>query len=256
MLLLARRAVFRRPDLARNDMQIAMTGLDPGQRLLGELDRTAGLKARSADDPLYATRRTAFRLWQAGRLARTHADLLESPRYRAAAEFFLTDLYGPEDLSFHADDIRRIVPAMTKMLPAPALGTVADAVELDALSEDFDSAMIDRLGAKAQKLTAKDYAAAYRAVGRAEERAHQIDLIEHLGLSLEGLTHQKFLGAALRMMRKPAELAGLGGLQSFLERGYEAFRTMGSGVEFVETIVTRERAISEAIFAGDDSFLK
>lgn len=236
-------------------MQIAMTGLDPRQRLLDQLDRTAGLKARGADDAVFAARRTAFRLWQAGRLARTHADLLESPRYGAAAQFFLTDLYGPEDLSFHADDIRRIVPAMTKMLPAPALETVADAIELDALSEDFDSAMIDRLGAKAEKLTPKDYAAAYRAVGRADERAHQIDLIEHLGLSLEGLTHQKFLGGALRMMRRPAELAGLGGLQSFLERGYGAFRTMGSGVEFVETIVAREREVSRALFAGENAVI-
>ena len=236
-------------------MQNSMSDLDPRQRLIDELDRVSGLKARSEADAGWSARRTAFRLWQADRLARTHADLLASARFHDAAQFFLSDLYGPEDVSFHADDIRRIVPAMTKVLPAAALGTVADAIELDALSEELDAAMVDELGANALRLTAKDYAAAYRAVGRATDRERQIDLIEHLGNSLDGLTRQKFIGGALRMMRKPAEVAGLGALQSFLERGYGAFRTMGNGSDFVGIIVGRERAISGAIFAGDDSQL-
>ncbi len=39
--------------------------------------------------------RDALRQWQADRLGRTHRDLLESKRYGPAAQFFLTDLYGP-----------------------------------------------------------------------------------------------------------------------------------------------------------------
>ena len=58
------------------------------------------------------------------------------------------------------------------------------------------------------------------------------------------------------MMRKPAELAGLGELQRFLERGYAAFGAMRGGAgEFVTIVVTRERAISEALFAADDDAL-
>jgi hypothetical protein len=234
-------------------MRISMSDIDPRQRLMGQLDRASGLKARSASDPLYAARRAAFRAWQAERLARTHANLLDSKRFHDAAQFFLSDLYGPQDVSVHADDVRRIVPAMTRMLPGAALDTVADAIELDAMSEELDAAMIDRLGDKAMRLIANDYAVAYRAVGRQTDRARQIDLIEHLGNSLDGLTRQKFIGGALRMMRKPAEVAGLGGLQSFLERGYAAFKTMGNGSDFVAEIVGREREISAALFAGDDS---
>ena len=57
------------------------------------------------------------------------------------------------------------------------------------------------------------------------------------------------------MMRKPAHMAGLGGLQDFLERGFAAFAQMrGAGV-FIETIQRRESALYEAIAAGaDDPF--
>lgn len=58
------------------------------------------------------------------------------------------------------------------------------------------------------------------------------------------------------MMRKPAELAGLGALQSFLERGYAAFRVMRGGSDFVDIVAGRERAISQAVFAGNDAVLE
>lgn len=52
------------------------------------------------------------------------------------------------------------------------------------------------------------------------------------------------------MMHGPAHLAGLGELHAFLERGFEAFRSMRDASEFLETIVERERAVAAAIFAG------
>ncbi len=45
-------------------------------------------------------------------------------------------------------------------------------------------------------------------------------------------------------------------MQAFLERGYWAFGKMRGGArEFVTIVVGRERAISEALFAGDDGAL-
>ena len=54
-----------------------------------------------------------LRCWQSARLARTHADLLRSPLYRPAAEFFLDELYGDRDLGQLEHDLARIVPMMT-----------------------------------------------------------------------------------------------------------------------------------------------
>ena len=71
------------------------------------------------------------------------------------------------------------------------------------------------------------------------------------------MTYQRFIGAALRMMRGPASAAGLGELQGFLERGYAAFDAMRGGAgEFVSIVVARERSIVKGLLAGDDSVLR
>jgi len=225
--------------------------------LLAELDRSAELRARIVEDAGFGERRALLRDGQAARLARTHRDLLESRRFHDAAEFFLTDLYGPRDLSRHIEELRRILPVMTSVLPDSGLATVAHAMELNALSESLDAAMVERLGEKAPEITDALYGEAYRAVGRAQDRERQIDLIALLGEALDKLTHIRFIGMTLKMMRTPAQLAGLGELQAFLERGYAAFGAMRGGAgEFVSIIVTRERAISRALFAGDDDALR
>ena len=181
----------------------------------------------------------------------------ESRRFHDAAEFFLVDLYGPKDLSRHIEDVRRILPVMTNVLPEYGLTTVAHAMELNILSESLDGAMVEALDADTATITDATYAAAYRKVDRAEDRKRQIDLIALLGEALDKLTHQRFIGAALKMMRKPAELAGLGELQGFLERGYRAFGVMRGGAgEFVSIVVARERAIVKGLLAGDDSVLR
>ena len=204
------------------------------------LDAAAQARAKFAGDPEGQEARDALRIWQANRLARTHADLLESPRYASTASFFLSDIYGPKDLSRHEEDVRRILPLMEKVLPVPGLETVADAIELNALSESLDADMVAALKKKVFSLTEADYVEAYRAVGRRPDRERQIELIAHLGKSLDKLTRKPFIGTALSMMRKPAVLAGLGDLQNFLERGYGVFRAMKGAEHFLGTITSRE----------------
>ena len=146
---------------------------------------------------------------------------------------------------------------MVKVLPEYGLTTVAHAVELNVLSESLDGAMAEALGAAAATIADATYAAAYRKVDRTEDRKRQIDLIALLGEALDKLTHQRFIGTALKMMRKPAEIAGLGELQGFLERGYRAFGVMSGGAgEFVSIVVGRERSIVKGLLAGDDSVLR
>jgi hypothetical protein len=193
-----------------------------------------------------------LREWQAARLARTHADLLVHPQYSAAARFFLADLYGAQDHVVDDETVRRVLPLMRKGLPASGIETVADAIELDALSASLDADMAAAL-AESGGEDAAAHGDAYRRVGRRADRARQIALIGHLGGALERLTKAPFIGAALAAMRKPAQMAGFGDMQAFLERGYAAFRQMGDARAFVDTIMTREAAISAALFAGDDS---
>ena len=224
-------------------------------RLAAQLDLVTGLRAAAKADTATMEARQCLRAWQAVRLARTHADLLASPHMGAGASFFLTDLYGAKDLSRRDAEVKRVVPMMIKLLPDAGLETVADAIELDALSEVLDTAMIEALGRRATSIDAAAYGRAYRKAGRREDRERQIDLVGHVGRSLDALTHQPFVGTALAMMRRPAKLAGFGNLQDFLERGYDAFRKMGGAAEFLELVVTRERRLMDALFAGDDTLL-
>ena len=92
-----------------------------------------------------AARRQALRAFQAARLARTHADLRHSPRYGRAAEFFLTDLYSPRDLGPRDAEIERVLPLMTNTLPVSGLRALLLAAEVDAVSEQFDAAMVNAL---------------------------------------------------------------------------------------------------------------
>ena len=55
------------------------------------------------------------------------------------------------------------------------------------------------------------------------------------------------------MMRQPARLAGMVVLHDFLERGYRAFRKMNGAGEFLATIASRETALMEAIFDGENA---
>jgi len=220
-------------------------------RIEALLESAAQVRVRLAEDPKGQAGREALRIWQANRLAHTHADLLESPRYATTALFFLNDIYGPKDLSQHEEDLRRILPVMTKVLPVAGLETVADAIELNAMSESLDADMVAELKKKVFSLTEAEYVKAYRAVGRRADRERQIELVAHLGKSLDKLTRKPLIGTALSMMRKPAVLAGLSDLQSFLERGYQAFRAMKGAEAFLGTITSRELALLDEWFGNE-----
>ncbi len=209
------------------------------------------LRLEANAQPLRAGRRQALRAFQAARLARTHADLLASTRYQAAAEFFLSDLYGPKDLGARDAEIERVLPLITNALPTAGLRALQAAAELDALSEQLDATMVTALDGKLDTpLTDADYATAYRQAGHAAGRARQIDLIESVGQTLDSLAHKPGLATLLKMMRRPAQLAGLGELQSFLERGFSAFRSMRRADDFVATVTRRERDLSQRLFGG------
>jgi len=218
-------------------------------RLEAQLARATQVRAATRRNGSAMEARLRLREWQAARLARTHADLLAHPQYGAAARFFLTDLYGPQDHSVEPETVLRVLPLMKKGLPASGIETVADAIELDALSESLDADMAGLLAGD----DAHAYGEAYRGAGRRDDRARQIELIRHLGHKLEDLVKAPMIGLALKAMRKPAEIAGFGPLQAFLERGYAAFRQMGDARDFVEIVAEREEAISVALYSGDDS---
>jgi hypothetical protein len=203
------------------------------------------LSARA--DPALQEARTALKRYQGARLAATHADLLAAADSHDAAEFFLHELYGSDELGQRDVDLERVVPTMQRALSYQSLRAITEAIMLDALSERLDSAMARELG---PAFTDAAYAEAYRRVGMRADRERQLKLIEGLGRTLGELVQVPLLSMTLAAMRVPARLAGLGQLQQFLERGFSTFRQLDDPKAFVATIVQREKALMETLYAG------
>lgn len=200
------------------------------------------------NDPERLAARTALRKFQSGRMARTHSDLLASPETQAAANFFLSDLYGAHDLSRRDANLLRALPTAERLLPVTALAGVAEAIALDALSERLDAQMADRLGIRFGE---EEYAETYRHVGTRDDRELQLQHVERIGSALVKLLRIPLIGKTLAMMKRPAQLAGIGELQDFLERGFKAFQAMSAPQDFVATVVDRERRIMERIYSEE-----
>lgn len=220
-------------------------------RLTRFLTQVSLARQTVARDPATAAAHFALKAWQARRLQLTYADLLAHPRHRQAALFFLTDLYGARDYSQRDADVARILPKLTALLPAAALSAIADAVELDAISEQLDHDLRAALGAAdVDGLSADAYAKAYRACANRAAREHQIALMHSIGCALDKLTRIAFLETTIKLMRKPAKMAGLTELQNFLERGFVTFKQMAGAAEFLETIRIRETELMNRLFEG------
>jgi hypothetical protein len=221
--------------------------------LLHELERVQRCNAERAANPRLARALAHLRSWQSRRLRMTYADLAASPRYAPAMQFFETDLYGGGDFARRDADLIRVVPAMKRLLPAGAIGAVATAVALNALSQELDRALIDELWSPADRFGVAEYCAAYRRMGQHDRRQRQIRLIGDVGVALDRYVRKPMVRGALVLMRKPARVGGLAALQDFLERGFNAFARMRGAVEFLATIERRETAIHEAIISGADA---
>lgn len=219
------------------------------ERIIEHLGTVARLRAMREADPALGQRVVALKTYQAARFERTYADLLASPRYRGAARFFLDELYGPQEFAARDAQFGRIVPALVRLFPEELIGTVAMLGQLHALSEALDDAAARHLPYLPPD--APGYVRAWQGTGRAPAREQQIQLTLAIGAALDRYTRNRLLRSTLKLMRKPAQAAGLGDLQKFLEAGFDAFGAMKGAVEFLAWVGQRERALAAALFAPD-----
>ena len=228
--------------------------MDASERLRTAAVEVAELRRLEGVDPTVRDRREALRAWQAERLVFTHGDLLASPRYGDATRFFLDELYGAKDFSQRDTELARLIPTLTRFLPAVALETIADAVELDALSERLDLATARAIAADPQArgspIDDPIYVRAYRAAGARTDRERQIELVDHIGRALDRLVRHPMIGTLLKAMDGPARVAGLSAMHAFLNAGFRAFRAMKGADEFLAIVGRREVELMQRLYAG------
>jgi len=213
------------------------------------LSRVRELRRDREAEAHLGARVRAVKAFQQARFERDYADLLTSPRYGEAARFFLDQLYGPADFALRDAEFERVVPLMARVLSDDVMRTIADLIDLHALTEGLDQQM--GLALRAAELDERSYRAAWRQVGLRSARDRQLTLLLSAGRALERHTRNKLLTGTLRLMRAPAQAAGYGRLQSFLEAGMDAFAGMGGAREFLQVIEDNERRTIDDLFTSE-----
>ena len=219
---------------------------DIATRILQSLAGVEAERRRRAATPGLAQAVEALKAYQQKRFARTHAALLAHPRYGRAANFFLNELYGPQDFTQRDAQFSRIVPALVRLFPVDTVATVESLAAVHALSERLDTAMAIHLDGEAPSRAS--YVRAWQAAGEPAARARQIELVMSVGEALDRHTRSLALRVSLKAMRGPARAAGMGALQTFLESGFEAFGAIGGAKEFLATIHAHETALAQRLF--------
>lgn len=222
------------------------TSADP---ILANLRQVEAERARRTAAPGLAAKVEAVKHFQHRRFAKTYSELLNSDRYEPAARFFLDELYGPRNFVERDAQFAKVVPTVVRLFPKTLVDTVAALAELHALSERLDTAL--GLALPGPHIDAATYALAWQTSSHVAERELQIALTVELGLSLDRLTRKPLLRKSLRMMRAPAIAAGLGELQTLLERGFESFGAMRGAQDFLGIVGRSERSLANQLFAGD-----
>ena len=195
-----------------------------------------------------------LRTWQADRLERTYADLLESPRYAPACRFFLDDVYAAKDFRQRDHEIKHLYAIMSRILPDFLLKLVKKVVELNDLTNSLDEELLAALRhdlGVTDHITPELYAEGYRVCNNYAERAYQIELIDEVGHMVDLTTKIPLVATTLKLARGPVSRAGWHELHDWIERGFTAFQHIHGAQYFLETIKQREMHILGRIFAGD-----
>lgn len=207
------------------------------------------------EQPVLMAANLSVKRFQALRFQATYADLLKSPRYQAAAQFFLHELYSEKDYAERDQQFARIASTVARLFPQSVVNTAAALSDVHALTEQLDDAMahawvVLRAGEPAQSEAAR-YIACWRQVPGPAVRHQQLHVVLALGKSLDSLTRKPGLRTLLKMMRGPAAASGLGSLQTFLEAGFDAFQTMRGADDFLNLIAFREADWINKLFESD-----
>lgn len=190
--------------------------------------------------------KSQLKKFQIERLKVTHAEFLNSPNTAKATNFFLNELYSEKDLTKRDNDLEKILPMMEKLFPLNILEVVAQAIQLDALTECLDNKMATNL---VLNFTEEQYLNTYKKKTSKEDRILQIKLTEALGNSLCNLINIPFLNTTLKIMKLPAKLASLQDMHQFLEEGFSTFKNTREPKKFVQKLIEKELELLEEIYA-------
>lgn len=228
------------------------TSTSPAARIRDSLAEVESLRLQHPD-PARSASVLAIKGLQAQRFRHTYADFLADARYALAARFFLEELYGAHDFRQRDAQFSRIAGAIERLFPEAVAELAVDLATTHALTERLDDVMAGHWRTLGEQTAPPlRYVRSWRLTGQAASRERQLSVVLHMGRELERLTRVRSLRTALRVMRRPASVAGLGELQRFLEDGFDAFAGMNDSSAFLAAIAQRESVWIQRLFTDEE----
>lgn len=222
------------------------------QTIQAAVERVDKLRQLAAKTPILAQAVSEIKAFQARRFNGSYFDLLQTRQYKPATLFFLEELYSEKDYSDRDAQFSRIAGTLERLFPKQVVQTAVVLAQLHSLTEELDMAMAQNWLTNPERNPIKRYITTWHAVGRRPDRNAQLNGALNVGQELVVLTRTPGLRMALKMMRRPANLAGMGALQHFLESGFDTFAAMGKEADgtdfFLNTVKERESALINQLF--------
>ena len=215
-------------------------------------DRSNAIHQEYLGDPEVLQRYERFVTWQVEYMLPFYEDLRTTAGRAAAVDFFVSDLTGI-NISERDQEFAKVVPVMSRMLPAKALNVVATAMQLNARVLGINLSICRELYAEIAfdtKITQASYCSACRRASRLEECLELVHLTAEIGRSLDDVIRIPMMGLMLRAMRTPARLAGIGVLQVFLETGYKTFNALQDIDQFLDDMTVRMTYVFTQVFSA------
>lgn len=244
-------------------VDLVLGKLSAATELYEYTERSNAIHAAYLSDQALHEKYTYFVTWQNDYMLQFYEDLRTSESYSRAVDLVVTDLTGI-GVSARDQDIARIVPIMSKLLPERALRTVAAAMRLNARVLEINLSIcraLYELNPGSEEFSEADYCVAARQAAQLDDCLELVDLTIEVGRSLDRVIRIPMIGSLLKAMRMPARLWGFAAMQEFLENGYAAFDALEDVGSFLDVMGNRmteilTRVYTEAIEHLDDMPLK
>ena len=162
-------------------------------------DRSNAIHRKYLDDPLFFDQYEQFLAWQIDYMLPFYEDFRTSDELAAAVDFVISDLTGV-GISKRDEDLARVLPVMSRMLPDAALVAVATAMEINARILEINVGICRELY-RAQKpdrnKSERDYCLACRRTSELGEFLELISLLTQVGESLDRVIHIPMIGVTM-----------------------------------------------------------
>lgn len=222
------------------------------QIIQSAVDNVNQLRQLAISQPGLAQAVSDIKAFQARRFMGTYFDLLQTKQYKPATLFFLEELYSEKDYSDRDAQFSRIASTLDRLFPRQVVETAVALAKLHSLTEELDQEMAVNWLNNPELDPVSRYIAAWKKVARRADRDLQLNGALKVGQELVVLTRTPGLRLALKMMRRPARLAGMSALQHFLESGFDTFANMNQEADgtafFLTTVQIREKKIIDLLF--------